>query len=122
MPDTTIRYYTTHVKDLVQRYESADVSDLHALLADSFPPGARLFFSVPLHRDDVATDEFDAKGRRFTTLSHAEWTGLCCRAGFNILSSTPTSDGLGRKTFDWLNCLAVTDRKKQLLYDERTAP
>jgi SAM-dependent methyltransferase len=207
VPDTTITYYTTHVKDLIQRYESADVSDLHALLADSFPPGARvlelgcgsgrdaafmlengfditasdgvqemvdaaaachpalagrlhpirlpedltpalgnfdgvyavatlmhltrpdiqevfsrihrilvpggrLLFSVPLHRDDVAADEFDAKGRRFTPLSHAEWTGLCRRAGFEILTSTPTSDGLGRKTFAWLNCLAVTDRKK----------
>ncbi len=207
MPDTTIAYYTTHVRELVRRYESATVSDLHALLADSFPPGARLlelgcgsgrdsafmlengfdvtasdgvqemidaaadchpvldgrlhhirlpedltptlgifdgvyavatlmhltrpdiqevfsrihrilvpggrlFFSVPLHRDDVAADEFDAKGRRFTPLTHAEWTGLCRRGGFEILTATPTSDGLGRKTFAWLNCLAVTDRNK----------
>ena len=51
-------------------------------------------------------------GRRFIPLTHAEWTGLCRRAGFNFLTSTPTSDGLGRKTFAWLNCLAVTDRKK----------
>ncbi|MDT8379929.1 MAG: hypothetical protein RQ739_13660 [Desulfotignum sp.] len=67
MPDTTIKYYTTHVKGLVRRYESAEVPDLHALLVDSFPP-----------------DEFDAKGRRFTSLTHAEWTGLCCRAGLDI--------------------------------------
>jgi SAM-dependent methyltransferase len=208
-PDTTIKYYTTHVKDLVRRYESADVKDLHTLLTDSFPPGARLlelgcgsgrdaafmlengfditasdgiqemvdaagachpalagrlrcirlpedltpalgvfdgvyavatlmhltrpdiqevfsrihrilvpdgrlFFSVPLHRDDVATDEFDAKGRRFTALTHAEWTGLCRRAGFDILTSTPTSDGLGRKTFAWLNCLADRDLHSHL--------
>ena len=39
MPDTTIKYYTTHVKDLVRRYESANVPDLHTLLTDSFPPG-----------------------------------------------------------------------------------
>jgi len=206
-PDTTIKYYTTHVKDLVRRYESADVKDLHTLLTDSFPPGARLlelgcgsgrdaafmlengfdvtasdgvqemidaaaachpalagrlcriclprdltpalgpfdgiyavatlmhltrpdiqeffarvrrmlvpdgrlFFSVPLQRDDVADDEFDANGRRFTPLTRSGWTGLCRGAGFDILTSTPTSDGLGRKTFAWLNCLAVTDRKK----------
>jgi cyclopropane fatty-acyl-phospholipid synthase-like methyltransferase len=206
-PDTTIKYYTTHVKDLVRRYESADVKDLHTLLTDSFPPGARLlelgcgsgrdaafmlengfdvtasdgvqemidaaaachpalagrlcriclprdltpalgpfdgiyavatlmhltrpdiqevfarvrrmlvpdgrlFFSVPFQRDDVTDDEFDANGRRFTPLTHAGWTGLCREAGFEILTSTPTSDGLGRKTFAWLNCLAVTDRKK----------
>ncbi|MFU8768539.1 MAG: class I SAM-dependent methyltransferase, partial [Desulfotignum sp.] len=42
MTDTTLAYYTHHWKDLVRRYESADVRDLHALLADSFPPGARL--------------------------------------------------------------------------------
>lgn len=207
MPDTTIAYYTTHARDLIRRYESANVSDLHALLADSFPPGARLlelgcgsgrdaafmlengfdvtasdgiqemvdaaaachpllagrlhhirlpedltpalgifdgvytvatlmhldrpaiqevfarvrrmlvpggrlFFSVPLSRDDVADDEFDAKGRRFTALTHAEWTGICGHTGFDILASTTTSDGLGRETFAWLNCLAVTDRKK----------
>jgi len=207
VPDTTIAYYTTHARDLIRRYESANVSDLHALLADSFPPGARLlelgcgsgrdaafmlengfdvtasdgiqemvdaaaachpllagrlhhirlpedltpalgifdgvytvatlmhldrpaiqevfarvrrmlvpggrlFFSVPLSRDDVADDEFDAKGRRFTTLTHAEWTGICGHAGVDILASTTTSDGLGRETFAWLNCLAVTDRKK----------
>ena len=207
MPDTTIAYYTTHARDLIRRYESANVSDLHALLADSFPPGARLlelgcgsgrdaafmlengfdvtasdgiqemvdaaaachpllvgrlhhirlpedltpalgifdgvytvatlmhldrpaiqevfarvrrmlvpgghlFFSVPLSRDDVADDEFDAKGRRFTALTHAEWTGICGHTGFDILASTTTSDGLGRETFAWFNCLAVTDRKK----------
>ena len=207
MPDTTITYYTTHVKDLIRRYEAADVSALHTLLAQSFPsgarllelgcgsgrdaafmlkngfdvtasdgvqemieataachpalagrlrrirlpedltpalgvfdgvyavatlmhlnrptiqevfsricrilvPGGRLFFSVPQSRDDVAADEFDAKGRRFTTLTRSEWTGICRRAGFDILTSFTTSDGLGRKTFAWLNCLAVTDRKK----------
>ncbi|MDZ7666523.1 MAG: class I SAM-dependent methyltransferase [Desulfotignum sp.] len=209
MTDTTLTYYTAHWKDLVRRYESANVSDLHALLADSFPPGARLlelgcgsgrdaafmlengfdvtasdgiqemidaatachpvlagrlcrirlprdltpalgpfdgvyavatlmhltrpdiqevfarirrmlvpggrlFFSVPLSRDDVAADEYDAKGRRFTALTRADWTGICRRSGFDILTSTITSDGLGRKSFAWLNCLVVADRKQMI--------
>ena len=207
MPDTTIEYYAIHVKNLVRRYESSEVPDLHTLLAKSFPPGSRLlelgcgsgrdaafmlangfnvtasdgvqemidaaaachpilvgrlvhirlprdltpalgvfdgvyavatfmhltrtdiqevfarvcrmlvpggrlFFSVPLHRDDVGADEFDAKGRRFTPLTHAEWTGLCRRAGFDILTSTTTPDGLGRKTFTWFNCLAVSGKPR----------
>lgn len=202
MSDSTIQYYTTHVKDLVRRYESADVPDLQSLLAGSFSPGARvlelgcgsgrdaafmlengfdvtasdgvqemidaaaachpalagrlcriclprdltpalgpfegiyavatlmhltrpdiqevfarvgrmlvpggrLFFSVPLHRDDVAADGFDANGRRFTAMTLADWTGICRRAGFDILTTTTTSDGLGRKTIAWLNCLTI---------------
>jgi cyclopropane fatty-acyl-phospholipid synthase-like methyltransferase len=201
--DTTLAYYTHHWKDLVRRYESADVRDLHALLADSFPPGARLlelgcgsgrdaafmlaqgfdvvasdavqemidaaaachpalagrlcriclprdltqnlgpfdgiyavatfmhlarpairyvfsgirrilvpggrlFFSVPLNRDDVTADEFDARGRRFTAMTRDDWTGICRQTGFDFSTVTVSSDGLGRKSFAWLNCLAVS--------------
>lgn len=203
MTDTTLAYYTHHWKDLVRRYESADVRDLHALLADSFPPGARLlelgcgsgrdaafmlaqgfdvvasdavqemidaaaachpalagrlcriclprdltqnlgpfdgiyavatfmhlarpairyvfsgirrilvpggrlFFSVPLNRDDVTADEFDARGRRFTAMTRDDWTGICRQTGFDFSTFTVSSDGLGRKSFAWLNCLAVS--------------
>ncbi len=206
MTDTTLAYYTACWKDLVRRYESADVTELHALLASSFSPGARLlelgcgsgrdaahmlangfdviasdavqemidaaaachpalagrlcriclprdlppslgpfdgvyavatlmhltrpaiqevfsgirrilvpegrlFFSVPLHRDDVQADECDAKGRRFTAMTLTAWTGLCRESGFDIITSTVSSDGLGRKSFAWFNCLAVTCRK-----------
>jgi cyclopropane fatty-acyl-phospholipid synthase-like methyltransferase len=206
MTDTTIAYYTTQWKDLVRRYESADVTELQALLAASFSPGARLlelgcgsgrdaahmlasgfdvtasdavqemidaaaachpalagricriclprdltpslgpfdgvyavatlmhltrpaiqdvfsrirrilvpegrlFFSVPLHRDDVAADECDAKGRRFTTMTRSGWSGICRQTGFDIITCTVSSDGLGRESFAWLNCLAVTPRK-----------
>ena len=89
-----------------------DIQEVFARVRRMLAPGGRLFFSVPLSRDDVAADEFDTKGRRFTSLAHAEWTGICSHTGFDILASTITSDGLGRKTFAWLNCLAVTDRKK----------
>lgn len=206
MTDTTLAYYTAHWKDLVPRYESADVPDLHALLAASFSPGARLlelgcgsgrdaahmlatgfdviasdavqemidaaaachpvlagrlcrlclprdllpslgyfdgvyavatlmhltrpaiqdvfsrthrvlipegrlFFSVPLRRDDIRADGFDARGRRFTAMTRGAWTGICRHAGFDIITSTVSSDGLGRKSFAWLNCLAVKSRK-----------
>ncbi|MEX1301299.1 MAG: class I SAM-dependent methyltransferase [Desulfotignum sp.] len=209
LPDATIQYYATHVEELIRRYESADVSDLHSLLRDSFPsgarllelgcgsgrdaafmlengfdvtasdgvpemidaaaaghpalvgrlcriclprdltpalglfegiyavatlmhltrpdilevfarirrilvPGGRLFFSVPLHRDDVAADGFDANGRRFTAMTLTDWTGICRRAGFDILTSTTTPDGLGRKTIAWLNCLAIFGTTRQI--------
>ncbi len=71
-------------------------------------PEGRLFFSVPLHRDDVQADECDAKGRRFTAMTHSAWTGICRHTGFDIITSTISSDGLGRKSFAWLNCLAVS--------------
>jgi len=204
--DTTLAYYTACWKDLVRRYESADVTELQAFLAASFPPGAsllelgcgsgrdaafmlasgfdvtasdavqemidaaaachaalagrlcrlclprdltpslgpfdgvyavatlmhltrpdiedvfsrirhilvpegRLFFSVPMQRDDVQADECDAKGRRFTAMTRTAWTGLCRDSGFDIITCTVSSDGLGRESFTWLNCLAVTRRK-----------
>jgi SAM-dependent methyltransferase len=206
LADTTLSYYTARWEDLVLRYESADVTELQALLAASFPPGARLlelgcgsgrdaafmlangfdviasdavqemidaaaachpalagrlcriclpldltpslgtfdgvyavatlmhltrpaiqdvfsgirrvlvpggrlFFSVPLHRNDVAADEMDARGRRFTAMTRTAWTGICRHTGFDIINSTISSDGLGRKSFAWLNCLAVSLRK-----------
>jgi cyclopropane fatty-acyl-phospholipid synthase-like methyltransferase len=206
MTDTTLAYYTAHWEDLVQRYESADVTELQALLAASFSPGARLlelgcgsgrdaafmlangfdviasdavqemidaaaachpalagrlcriclpldltpslgpfdgvyavatlmhltrpaiqdvfsgirrvlvpegrlFFSVPLHRNDVAADELDAKGRRFTAMTRTAWTGICRHTGFDVIALTISSDGLGRESFAWLNCLAAALRK-----------
>jgi 2-polyprenyl-3-methyl-5-hydroxy-6-metoxy-1,4-benzoquinol methylase len=42
MNASTIAYYTTHWAERVQRYESAIVPDLHALLTSSFLPGSRL--------------------------------------------------------------------------------
>ncbi len=77
-------------------------------------PG-RLFFSVPLHRDDVQADECDAKGRRFTAMTPAAWTGLCRDSGFDIITCTVSSDGLGRESFAWLNCLAVSHKKQAVL-------
>jgi cyclopropane fatty-acyl-phospholipid synthase-like methyltransferase len=47
----------------------------------------RFFFSVPLKRDDVQTDEFDRK------------------SSFEIIKTTIAGDGLGRNGITWLNCL-----------------
>jgi cyclopropane fatty-acyl-phospholipid synthase-like methyltransferase len=54
MNASTIAYYTAHWADLVQRYESADVPDLHALLKSSFLPGSRLLeLGCGSGRDDI---------------------------------------------------------------------
>jgi len=197
---STIAYYTTHWEELVRRYESADVSNLHTLLKSSFLPGSRLlelgcgsgrdaafmlangfdviatdgvrqmidaaaichpeiagqlrliclpkdlmclprhfdgiysiatfmhlprraihevflkifhlvrpcgriFFSVPLNRNDVQADEFDVKGRRFTVMNREEWFDICRNNGFDIINSTVSRDGLGRDDIAWINCL-----------------
>jgi 2-polyprenyl-3-methyl-5-hydroxy-6-metoxy-1,4-benzoquinol methylase len=65
----------------------------------------RFFFSVPIQRDDIKNDEFDAKGRRFTAMTEAQWLDLCRQYGFELIRSSTTEDGLGRKGITWMNCL-----------------
>ena len=200
MKQTTLKYYEKNGKNIAERYESADVSDLHRVLNASFKlPGTLLelgcgsgrdaafmakqgfnvtavdgsammiesavhyhpelsgclhtlqlpeelsgrfgkfdgvfsiaalmhfslpqieriikqvnallvskgnfFFSVPIQRDDVRNDEFDAKGRRFTTMTKAQWLDICRKYGFELIRSNTTKDGLGRKGIAWMNCL-----------------
>ncbi|MDZ7794881.1 MAG: class I SAM-dependent methyltransferase [Spirochaetia bacterium] len=40
--NSTIRYYQQHAEKLSQRYERAEVADLHRRLLDTFSPGAQL--------------------------------------------------------------------------------
>ena len=63
------------------------------------------FFSVPIQRDDIQKNEFDAKGRRFTTMTKAQWLEICRKYGFEPIRSGTTEDGLGRKGIAWMNCL-----------------
>ena len=79
----------------------AILKQVNALLV----PKGTFFFSVPIQRDDVRNDEFDAKGRRFTTMTEAKWLDLCKKYGFEPIRSSITEDGLGRKGIAWLNCL-----------------
>jgi len=77
------------------------LAQVNALLVSN----GRFFFSVPIQRDDVQNNEFDAKGRRFTTMTQAQWLSLCKKQGFEPIRSGTTQDGLGRKGIAWLNCL-----------------
>ena len=65
----------------------------------------RFFFSVSSRRDDVNQGEFDEKGRRFTAMTVEEWILTSQKAGFEVVSSRTTEDGLGREGIVWLNCL-----------------
>jgi 2-polyprenyl-3-methyl-5-hydroxy-6-metoxy-1,4-benzoquinol methylase len=69
-------------------------------------PHGRLFFSVPLKRDDMQTNDRDHKGRRFTAMTADNWRDLCRKNGFDIIATTISGDGLGRNGISWLNCLA----------------
>jgi hypothetical protein len=107
-----IEYYQKHAQILTKRYETAVVTKLHHLLKSAFPAGARvlrphgrLFFSVPLKRDDMQADERDRKGRRFTAMTADNWYALCRKNGFDIIATTISGDGLGRSGIFWFNCL-----------------
>lgn len=66
----------------------------------------RFIFSVPARRDDVMTNAFDSKGRRFTALSPDGWKELCLKHNLQIVRTMICEDGLGRGGVVWMNCLA----------------
>ena len=77
------------------------ISAINSLLAAN----GRFVFSVPARRDEVTTNEFDSKGRRFTALSPDGWTDLCLKHNLQIVRTMISEDGLGRGGVAWLNCL-----------------
>ncbi len=78
------------------------ISAVNCLLAAR----GRFVFSVPARRDDVITNEFDSKGRRFTTLSPDGWKDLCLKCNLQTIQTMISEDGLGRNGIVWMNCLA----------------
>ena len=85
----------------VQEIEST-ISAVNSLLSAK----GRFVFSVPARRNDVITNKFDAKGRRFTTLSPDGWKNLCLKHNLQIIRTMISEDGLGRGGIVWMNCLA----------------
>ena len=77
------------------------ISAVNSLLAAK----GRFVFSVPARRNDVITNEFDSKGRRFTTLSPDGWKYLCLKCNLQIVRTMISEDGLGRGGIVWMNCL-----------------
>jgi len=85
----------------VQEIENT-ISAVNSLLAAK----GRFVFSVPTRWDDVLTNEFDSKGRRFTALSPDEWKNLCLKCNLQIVRTMISEDGLGRGGIVWMNCMA----------------
>ena len=82
----TLRHFSRpHIETIIKQVNSLLVSK------------GNFFFSVPIQRDDIRENEFDAKGRRFTTMTKAQWLDLCRKYGFELIRSSTTKDGLGRK-------------------------
>lgn len=79
------------------------ISAVNFLLATK----GRFVFSVPILRDDVTTDGFDAKGRRFTALSPDGWKYLCLKHNMQIVRTMICEDGLERDGIVWMNCMAM---------------
>jgi len=84
----------------VQEIENT-ITAVNSLLATK----GRFVFSVPARRDDVTKNEFDSKGRRFTTLSPDGWRNLCQKCNLQIVRTMISWDGLGRGGIVWINCL-----------------
>lgn len=78
------------------------ISRIYSLLTSN----GKFIFSVPVERDDIERDDFDAKGRRFTAFSQDEWENLCVKYDFHIARTMISTDGLGRGGIVWMNCLA----------------
>ncbi len=83
----------------------ADIEHLLIKIKSLLCSHGKFFFSVPIQRDDIRQNEFDEKGRRFTTMTKKEWLDICKKHGFKAIKSTTTKDGLGRPGIIWMNCL-----------------
>lgn len=68
--------------------------------------GGRFLFSVPLTRPGITKSGVDSSGRHFLLLSGKEWQRLTTSAGFHILDSETTSDGMSRPEVTWFTCIA----------------
>jgi cyclopropane fatty-acyl-phospholipid synthase-like methyltransferase len=68
--------------------------------------GGKLMFSVPLTRPDLTESGFDLSGRFFLLLTETEWIKLTSDAGFRILDTETTGDGMSRSAVIWFTCIA----------------
>jgi len=75
------------------------------LISDILKPKGRFLFSVPLNRVDLDESGYDSEGRLFAMLPEVQWLELCKSAGFNKISSSTSSDSLGRSDLTWLTCV-----------------
>lgn len=83
-----------------------DIAKTISAVESLLTPKGRFAFSVSILRNDVTTDEFDAKGRRFTILSPDKWQELCQKSGLQMTRTMMSEDALERDTVTWMNCLA----------------
>ncbi len=64
-----------------------------------------LFFSVCLSRGNKVCNKDDRDRRRYTLKPRRWWLEICQSAGFCVVESDETSDGMNRGTVVWLNVL-----------------
>lgn len=69
-------------------------------------PGGKFLFSVPLTRPDLTGSGIDSSGRFFLLLKEPEWIKMTKEAGFSILDTEVTNDGMARADINWCTCIA----------------
>lgn len=82
------------------------IQEVHRVLG----PSGLLFFSVPLKRPELGEGGLDERGRRFTSLSEAEWREISCACGFLEIHRATNRDSLDREGIVWGNFLMEKTR------------
>lgn len=106
LPDTIGTFDGVYAVATLMHLPRPALPDVFKNMRRLLRPRGRLFFSVPLKRDDMQANGRDQKGRRFTAMTAEKWCQLCRNSGFDIVETTISGDGLGRNGISWFNCLA----------------
>jgi len=77
------------------------LQEIHRVLK----PTSHFFFSVPLERTALDSQNKDDKGRLFNLLSETEWIHLCESTGFKLINTDKNSDSMGRDGILWCSFL-----------------
>ena len=73
-----------------------------------------LFFSVSVYRNGINKDGVDPAGRYFNEIAVDNWIAICQQAGFKVVSTFLSNDGLNRGDIKWLNCVAMKSSYKRM--------
>ncbi|MCP4179709.1 MAG: class I SAM-dependent methyltransferase [bacterium] len=90
---------------VLMHFELSDIKLIINKISEILTPKGRFLFSVPLKRLGLSESGYDEQGRLFTVLSEMKWFELCKTAGFKKISSSKSSDSLGRSGLTWLTCI-----------------
>ena len=90
---------------VLMHFELSDIKLIINKIYSIIKPKGRFLFSVPLEREGLDESGYGKEGRLFTMLSETQWIEICHDVGFNKVSTSIATDGLGRLELPWLTCV-----------------